>query len=367
MVLAIEALGIAIDFVALVLNLKLQILVTILIIFMSILLPIIIILLEKKNINIFLRLKSVRADIYIAFGNYKSAKNILISIEEKYPQNYDIHKKLAKIYEKEGGIRKSMDEYVQCIDINKQDYDSYYKVANFLIDLDRKQESIEMLNKLLTKKPDYINASMVLADLLIEKDEYKEAAMVYMDALKYNPVNYELNYNLGIVYTMLNDFKNAQNCYEKATELNYLAYNAKYYLAEIALLYKDLDKAELYFEQVLSDEDLSADCYFELSKINIMKGKKDIAIKYINIAIDINSKKIVSKIEKEPLFMTIRSKISIPFNLEEKELSGKYSEKEIKAKEHLENTTDITTNMGYGHIQGEFGKTKEKENERQKE
>ena len=54
-------------------------------------------------------------------------------------------------------------------------------------------------------------------------------------------------------------------------------------------------------------------------------------------------------------------------NLEEKELSGKYSEKEIKAKEHLENTTDITTNMGYGHIQGEFGKTKEKENERQKE
>lgn len=367
MVLAIEALGIAIDFVALVLNLKLQILVTILIIFMSILLPIIIILLEKKNINIFLRLKSVRADIYIAFGNYKSAKNILISIEEKYPQNYDIHKKLAKIYEKEGGIRKSMDEYVQCIDINKQDYDSYYKVANFLIDLDRKQESIEMLNKLLTKKPDYINASMVLADLLIEKDEYKEAAMVYMDALKYNPVNYELNYNLGIVYTMLNDFKNAQNCYEKATELNYLAYNAKYYLAEIALLYKDLDKAELYFEQVLSDEDLSADCYFELSKINIMKGKKDIAIKYINIAIDINSKKIVSKIEKEPLFMTIRSKISIPFNLEEKELSGKYSKKEIKAKEHLENTTDITTNMGYGHIQSEFGKTKEKENGRQKE
>lgn len=366
-VLAIEALGIAIDFVTLVLNMKLKIWVAILIILMSILLPIIIILLEKKNINIFLRLKTIRADIYIAFGNYKSAKDILISIEEKYPQNYDVHKKLAKIYEKEGGIRKAVDEYVQCIDINKQDYDSYYKVANFLIDLDRKQESIEMLNKLLTKKPDYTDASMVLADLLIEKEEYKEAAMVYMDALKYNPVSYELNYNLGIVYTMLNDFKNAKACYEKAAELNYLAYNAKYYLAEIALIYKDLDKAELYFEQALSDEDLSADCYFELSKINLMRGKKDIALKYINIAIDLNSKKIVAKIEKEPLFMTIRSKISIPFNLEEKEISGKYSKKEIKAKEHLENTTDITTNMGYGPIQNELDEEKKQENERQKE
>ena len=135
---------------------------------------------------------------------------------------------------------------------------------------------------------------------------------------------------------------------EKAANINHLAYNAKYSLAEIALLYKDLEKAENYFTQALDDDELSADCYFELAKINIMKGNKDIAIKYANLAIDLYSKKIAMKIEKEPLFMTIRSKISIPFNLEEKEDVPSFSYKEKIAKEHLENTTDITTNMGYG-------------------
>ena len=86
---------------------------------------------------------------------------------EKDNQVYDLHKKLAKIYEKEGGMRKAIDEYVQCIDLNKQDYDSYYKVATLLNDLDRKPEAIEMLNNLLSKKPEYYEASMILGEACV--------------------------------------------------------------------------------------------------------------------------------------------------------------------------------------------------------
>ena len=89
--------------------------------------------------------------------------------------------------------------------------------------------------------------------------------------------------------------------------------------------------------------------YFELSKINIMKGQKDIAIRYANTAIDIDSKRIAQKIKEEPLFMTIITKISIPFNLEEREVKKPLSLKEKKAKKHLEETTELTTNMGYGN------------------
>ena len=348
--LAIEALGITIDFILLISNKKINLIVKFLIYFMSVILPAIVIFLEKKNINIMSNMKMFRVNFYIAIGNYKKAKAILLRLTEQNNEVYDFHKKLAVLYEREGGMRKAIDEYVQCIDINKQDYDSYYKVATLLQDLDRKPEAIEMLNSLLSKKPDYIEATYILGDLLIEQKSYKEAAMVYMDSLKYNPVDYELNYNLGIVYTLLNDFNNAKQCYEKAAELNHLAYNAKYSLAQIALLYKDLDKAEKYFMQALNEEELSADSYFELSKINIMKGNKDLAIKYANLAIDLNSKKIAQKIEKEPLFMTIRTKISIPFNLEEKEDMPSFSEKERISKRHLENTTDITSNMGYGKV-----------------
>ena len=330
--LILEALGIIIDGVGIVLNINTNIFLKILTYIMSIVVPVIVLVLEYKNIDIINIIKFAQVKFYLSTGNLKKAKDILLTIIDKNPNNYSAHKYLAIIYEKEGGIRKAIDEYVRCIEINKKDYDSYYKVALLLNDLEKKDEAIEMLFGLLNKKPDYYKAT------------------VFTEALKYRPVDFELNYGLGIAYTMLNDFQSAKECYEKAAELNNLYHNAKYSLAQIALLYKDLDAAEEYFVEALEDEDLQADSYYELAKISLMKGQKDIAIKYANIAIDINSKKISEKVKKEPLFIPILSKISIPFNLEEKEDNHKLKEKEILAKEHLENTSDITMNMGYVNL-----------------
>ena len=367
-IIALEALGIIIDGAAVILNLNTGIILRAIIYIISIIIPLVVLILEYKNIDILNLIKLAQVKVYLLTGNMKKAKEVLLSIVEKNPNNYMAHKQLAIIYEKEGGIRKAIDEYVICIDLNKKDYDSYYKVATLLSELEKKDEAIEMLTNLLDKKPDYYNATMTLGDLLIEKEKYKEAAAIYIEALKYNPISFELNYELGIVYTMLNDFKSAKEYYEKAAEINSLCYNAKYSLAQIALLYKDLDKAEEYFEETLEDEDLEADSYYELAKINMIKGEKEIAIKYANIAIDIESKRISEKVKKEPLFIPIMSKIAVPFNLEEKEETN-LTAQEIVAKEHLENTSDITTNMGYVKVTKKDEEDKEvnidKQNERE--
>ena len=94
--------------------------------------------------------------------------------------------------------RKAVDEYAQAISINQKEYEIYFKVATLLTDLDKKDEAIDTLTNLLSKKPDYPEATVALGDLLIEKEDYKEAANIYNEALKYNPTNFELNYNLCI-------------------------------------------------------------------------------------------------------------------------------------------------------------------------
>lgn len=357
--LVLEALGIIIDGAGIIFNLNTSMFLRGLTYIMSIIIPITVLVLEYKNIDIINGIKFAQVKFYLSTGNMKKAKEILLTIIEKNPRNYNAHKYLATIYEKEGGIRRAIDEYVICIEINKKDYDSYYKVALLLNELEKKNEAIEMLSSLLDKKPDYYKATITLGDLLIEKENYKEAVSILTEALKYNPLSFDLNYQLGIAYTMLNDFQSAKECYEKAAELNSLYHNAKYCLAQIALLYKDLDSAEEYFQETLEDEDLQADSYYELAKINLMRGQKEIAIKYANIAIDIESKRISEKIKKEPLFIPIMPKIAIPFNLEEKE-ETKLMQKEILAKEHLENTSDITMNMGYANLK------KKKENKSEK-
>ena len=352
-VLAICALGIIIDGIGIFFNFKSNMFFKIITYLISIIIPGVILVFEKKNIDIINFIKFWQVKMYLAAGDTKKAKEILLAIIEKNPKNYNAHKLLAEMYEKEGGIRKAIDEFVMCIEIDKKDYNSYYKIALLLNELEKKDEAIEMLHSLLDKKPDYQEATITLGDLLIEKEKYKEATSILIEALKYNPTSFDINYELGLAYTMLNDFKSAKECYEKAAELNSLYYNAKYSLAQIALLYKELDVAEEYFEQTLESDELEADSYFELAKIKLMKGQKDAAIKYANIAIDLESKRISEKIKKEPLFIPIMARISIPFNLEEREEASKMTKQELMAKNHLESTTDITANMGYINLKNQ--------------
>ena len=350
-VLILEAVGIALNFLAFALFIELNIFLNILKYVLSIIIPGIVIILEKRGMTLIEMINVTKAKFYLAVGNDKKAKEALLNLVSKVPNSYKGHKMLAELYEKEGGMRKAIDEYVQAIDINKKDYESYYKVAELLNNLDKKDEASEMLMNLLNKKPDMYKATELLGDIFISKEMYKEAVNIYQEALKYNPVSYEINYNLGIAYTMLNDFQNAKICYEKAANINSLLYNAKYSLAEIALIYKDLEEAERRFLEAIEEEELSADGYYELAKIYLIKGDKETAIKYVNTAIDIHSKKIVEKVKKDPLFIPIMARISIPFNLDnQEEKENKLTPKEIKAKEHLEEMVDITRHLSYNDI-----------------
>ena len=351
-ILAIQATGIAIKFIEVCFgNQESNFIIQVITYILSVLVPVAIILIEKTNSTLAETVDISIAKIYLLFGNSKGAKKILIKLIAQCPESYMAHKLLAQIYEKEGGQRKAVDEYAQAIDLNKQDYDSYYKIATLLTDLDKKDEAEQMFTNLLNKKPDHIEASIALGDLLIEKENYKEAVNIYSNALKYYPTSYDLNYNLGIAYTMLNDFQNAKICYEKAAELNSLVYNTKYSLAEIAVMYKELEEAEKYFLQATEDEELCADAYLELAKICLIKGNKEQAIKYANVAIQESPKKIVEKIDKDVTFAIIRAKLSIPFNLDfEEEKKEKLTKKEKLAKKHLEEMAEITKKIGYNDV-----------------
>lgn len=356
-ILVANALGIALNFIEVLRKTEFGIFLTTIKYLLGIIIPIAVFILNKKGIPLIQITNVAKTKIYLKFGNNKKAKEQLINLVTKYPSNYIGHKMLAEIYELEGGMRKAIDEYVQAIDINKKDYDSYYKIAELLNNLKKPDEAQEMLFNLLNKKPDYYKATTLLGDILISKEMYKEAVTIYQDALKYDPLDFELNYNLGIAYTMLNDFQNARNYYQRAAEINSLSYNSKYSLAEIALIYKELDEAEKYFIESLEDEDLAADSYFELSKISMIRDEKERAIQYANMAIELDSDRIAKKIKKDPIFIPVIAKISIPFSIKDDEPKEetnkpktKLSKKELLAKKHLEDTFEITKNLSYTDI-----------------
>ena len=358
--------GIAINFIEIIFRLQLPIGIRMIIYILSVLIPIIIIGMEWKNINFSELIYLALGKTALFFNNTKQAKNFLTKLVEKYPQSYVGHKMLAEIYEKEGGMRKAIDEYVQVIDCNKQDYQAYYRISFLLNELGKKEEASQMLETLLHKKPEMLEATELLGDIYCEQERYKEAANIYNEAIKYNPASYELYYNMGIVYTMLNDFQNAKICYEKAAAINTLLYNSYYNLAQINFIYNDLEEAEKYYMKSLESEELEPEAYYQLAKIYVIRGDKENAIKFLNVAIEIDAH-IYKKAEAEPLFIPIKPYIHFP-NLEEVEPRKQtLTKKEKKAKKHLEETTKLVGKLSHNDQKIKKNRDKEKETQRERE
>lgn len=335
--LILEAIGIAIGLIEILIGRFLGTFIRVITYLLAIVLPLAIILIEKYGLNFSELLYIFLARLYSIFNNNKKAKQLLMNLINKYPESYNGHRLLAQNYEKEGGMRKAIDEYVKAIDINKKDYDSYYKISELLVNLGKKDEAIQMLTNLIHNKPDYYNASKLLGGLLCEQENFKEAINVYMNALKYNDKeSFEIYYNLGIAYTRLNDFQNAKSCYEKAAKINALNYKGYYNLGLISMLYDDLDEAEKYFIEGIKVEDTEPESCYQLARIYIIKGEKERAINYLDRAINLDSS-FAEKAAKDQVFLSIERYIPKNINkIVRKKVT--MTKPEILVKKHLEDT-----------------------------
>ncbi len=117
-----------------------------------IIIPIIVFVVEGKGINVSEMVSICIAKIFLFFGKTKKAKDLLLKLVSKYDKSYTAHKILAEIYEKEGGMRKSIDEYIKVLDIKGDDYKSYFKITKLLNDLGKKDEAIEMIRNISKEK-----------------------------------------------------------------------------------------------------------------------------------------------------------------------------------------------------------------------
>lgn len=365
--LVLQAIGIAINFIGLIFKIELNFFFVLLTYLLSVILPIFIIVCEYNKINLTEKFYMLFAKIYLLRKDSKNAKKILISLIEKDDESKKAHKMLAEIYEEEGGLRKAIDEYVKVVDLDSNAYDSYFKIAVLLKELGNNEDSQEMLTKLVNKKPDYLEASIALCDMLCSGERYKEAISVMNEALKYHPNNFDIYYNMGIIYTMLNDFSSAKTCYEKAAIINTLEYNTNYNIAMIELILGELEEAEQYFTKCIDDEELSPLAYYQLAKIYMIKGDKDTAVKALNIAIDLDNNLYKKAIEEE-IFIPIKGYINYP-NIDEEDMEPKQekaSEKDKKVRKHLDETYNLVGKLNYKEIGVRYNNsTKDKIEERQ--
>lgn len=351
--LSAEFIGIVLSFIELSLENKFPFIIKLLIYMFSIILPIIILWLEKyKKLNFPEVFNVTIAKILQHLGKEEKAKRVITNFLNKNKNSYISHKLLAQIHEKQENYEAAISEYTIVTELNRNDIESKYNLSFALNKNKQNEEAIIVLQEVLKQKPQNEKASNLLGDILFEEERYKEAISVYMTALRYHPASYDLYYNLGMTYTMINDFKRAKEFYEKAAEINSMAYNAKLNLGQIALIYGDLEQAEKYFMNSLKSEDLEAGSYYYLSQIALLKGDKDKARNYMNVAVELDPK-VYKQAQKDPVFEPIREEIEPPKEKQEETVIKKknLTKKEKEVNKHLMKTCILVKNLSNEDIQ----------------
>lgn len=338
-ILAIQAIGILINFIQILSGILNIVFFKVIVYLFSIIIPILVFALEYNKINVSELMCIVISRIYLVFGDYKKNKEILINLSRKYPDSYFAHKHLAEIYEKEGGMRKAIEEYVRVLEIKRNDYKSYYRISLLLKDLGKNKEAMQMLHNLLKVKPEHYPATQMYGELLIEAEEYKKAINFYKKATKTHEDKQDLIYNLGIAYVKNNEFNLAKKSFEQVVKLNNDYYNAYYRLGQIALLYRDYDMAENYFLNSTYNEK-EAKAYYELTKIYMMKNQKDKAALTIQKAIESDSE-FYKVAKEEPILFPIKQYIKKPKQITEGNTKEE-TEKEKMIEEYLNDTYNLT-------------------------
>ncbi len=292
--------------------------------------------------------KIMKLKMLLMLGSDEAAKKYALKIVELYPNNFFAHKTLGQLYEKEGNDNVALDEYIRAVDLNNQDYDMQYKVAELLQKTDKNEEAIIMLQDLLKMKPGHIQATLLLGNILYDEERFKEAVSVYMAAMQYNPLEYELYYNIGMAFTRLNDFQRAKEFYRRAAKLNSYLYNGQYNLALIAMIQGELEEAERRLLRAIQQEELEPIGYFHLAQIALLNGDNEKALNYINIALELD-KDIEDRIKEQPMFLPIQDRIRIPDEPRRK-IEITLSEREIKTNNYLEEMYNLVDSLNGGKI-----------------
>ena len=273
---------------------------------LGIILPIVIIIIEYlTKVSYDEKIILYIAEFYEFTKNRKNAKDIIVKYLEKYDDSYLLHKKLATIYEKEGGTRKAIDEYVEAVSIKGTDYESYFRVIELLEYLDKKDEAITLIERLLKVYKRYPKAYIMYANLILEKGNLKEVAKIYEEGLSYNKESKEIMYNLASIYVRLNEYSLAKKNLESIFKLDKKSHIVCLNLAQISMIEREYSEAKMYLDIAKKEKEIEDIVYYEIAKINVLERKEEEAISNLNKALEINPN-IIGKINATEIFKEIR-------------------------------------------------------------
>ena len=286
------------------------------------------------------------------YENYKNEKITFKEVDELYTKCLSLDPNFNSAYSNRGVLyfnmkrhQESYNDFEKALKLKPSNKDALIGAANALSELKRFQESIPYYLKYLELNPKDDNAWMWLGTAYTQSKKYDEALVDFKKAAELNAKNGQVFYKRGLLNFELKKYDAAIVDLKKAIELmpensevySWLAwvyYNenndeqALVYLNKAAMLNpKDVfaqktrassllrikEKSESAYQNALNTITTKADVYTWIGAVYIERKDFGSAIQFINQALAINPKDLVSLQTKgDCLYKMKRQKEAIP-------------------------------------------------------
>ncbi len=254
---------------------------------------------EKLCLELLKHCEDDRVFYLLAEMNYvhkkfdESIKNYSYAININ-PKEAIYYYKLGVVYSLKGFMNEAEQSYCKAVTIDADNILYNYTLSYLYYTSGKNTLAENLVDFILSIKPDYMQANALKALLLLDKDDVAKAKS-FVEKIEKSLENDDFSYYVqSLYYSKLNMWEKAIVANVKAVELNSESLEYKYELAKNYLNVLDLGSVYDLCEEILEKNDKYIQAYVLLSKVAMVQGDFENSLEQINraLALDINSAEV---------------------------------------------------------------------------
>lgn len=290
-------------------NVYIPIYIQICIFLFSFVLPIIAIILQYNNIIITRKILYYKMKYSFFSKEYEKTVEYISRLVVYEGRTAEYLYILGICYKNLNDFINARDSFALAVELDKNDYKSYYELGLILDETNKKDIAIAMFNKAIKLQPNFYEAKEALGICYSSQGKFKEAVQVYKKALEKHPDSYEMYYNIAIIEMELEEYEEAKAAFKKASEIKADLYTALYNLGNICCLFGEYDEAIEAYKKMLNSGVYGPKAYYKIALVYAEQKEFEKSMATLEYAIELEPK-YIKKAKEEDTFDDMREMIN---------------------------------------------------------